>query len=71
MINVDPDEIGITCMSNDKGLYDTGFGRQLLELGSRHHMVIYNVMQRLVGSNASCMIGGSLRWPISYYELRL
>ena len=50
MVNVDPLALGITRTSKDQGADATSFGHHLLELGSRHQMIIYN---------------GLAKWPCS------
>ena len=40
------EETGTTRHSEDSGPDNTGYGRHLLELGSRHHLVIYNGMSQ-------------------------
>ena len=42
MVNVNPLVIGITRRSKDQGADATSFGHHLLELGSRHQMIIQN-----------------------------
>ncbi|MCO5608775.1 hypothetical protein L7F22_062991 [Adiantum nelumboides] len=46
MRTLDPKEMGISRSSADIGQDTTGYGRHLLELGSRHHLVIYNEMHQ-------------------------
>ncbi|MCO5562396.1 hypothetical protein L7F22_016023 [Adiantum nelumboides] len=41
---LDAEDMGVSRLSADGGQDNTGYGRYLLELGSRHHLVIYNGM---------------------------
>ena len=67
MVSVDPIENDTTRLSKDKGADATGFGHHLLELGSRHHMVIYNGMQRWQRSNGlTCFPYGGGESTIDY-----
>ena len=50
MVNVDPLALGITRTSKDQGADATSFGHHLLELGSRHQMIIYNGLAKWPGS---------------------
>ncbi|MCO5554194.1 hypothetical protein L7F22_007721 [Adiantum nelumboides] len=43
---LDAEDIGVSRLSADGGQDNTGYGRHLLELGRRHHLVIYNGMAR-------------------------
>ena len=67
MVSVDPIENGTTRLSKDKGADATGFGHHLLELGSRHRMVIYNGMQRWPCSNGlTCFPHGGGESTVDY-----
>ncbi|MCO5579937.1 hypothetical protein L7F22_033804 [Adiantum nelumboides] len=46
MRTLDVEDMGVSRVSVDEGQDNTGYGRHLLELGSRHHLVIYNGMAR-------------------------
>ena len=50
MANIDPLNIGTTRRSKDQGADATSFGHYLLELGSRHRIVIYNGLDKWSGS---------------------
>ena len=51
MVNVEPLALGITRTSKDQGADATSFGHHLLELGSRHQMIIYNGLAKWPGSD--------------------
>ncbi|KAH7286300.1 hypothetical protein KP509_33G068200 [Ceratopteris richardii] len=46
MQKLDPDELGTRRLSFDTCQDMTGYGKHLLEFGSRHHHFIYNGMHR-------------------------
>ncbi|MCO5586296.1 hypothetical protein L7F22_040235 [Adiantum nelumboides] len=46
MTTLDAEDMGVSKVSADEGQDNTGYDRHLLELGSRHHLVIYNGMAR-------------------------
>ena len=50
MVSINPLDIGTTCRSKDQGADVVSFGHHLLELGSRHRMVIYNGLDKWPGS---------------------
>ena len=67
MTSVDPSEIGITRISKDQGADATNFGNHLLELGSRHQLVIYNGLQRWPGSEElTCFPHGGGESTVDY-----
>ena len=67
MVNVDPLDIGTTRRSKDQGADATSFGHHLLELGSRHRMVIYNGLAKWPGSEElTCFPHGGGESTVDY-----
>ena len=67
MANIDPLNIGTTRRSKDQGADATSFGHHLLELGSRHRMVIYNGLNKWPGlKELTCFPHGGGESTIDY-----
>ena len=66
-MSVDPFATGITCISKDEGVDATSFGHYLLELGSRHQMIIYMDLAKLPGSKElTCFPCGGAETTFDY-----
>ncbi|MCO5570416.1 hypothetical protein L7F22_024137 [Adiantum nelumboides] len=64
---VDPDEIRTHRQSADEGPDYTGYGAHLLEMGSRHHLVIYNGMTQWPDSGGlTCFPHGGGESTVDY-----
>ena len=50
MLAIEIEDTGAIRFSEDTGPDSTGYGHRLLELGARHHLVIYNGMTQWLGS---------------------
>ncbi|MCO5577073.1 hypothetical protein L7F22_030895 [Adiantum nelumboides] len=55
MKTLDAEDMGVSRVSADEGQDNTGYGRHLLDLGSRHHLVIYNGMARWSMGKDNCL----------------
>ena len=67
MVIVDPLAIGITRTSKDQGVDATSFRHHLLELGSRHQMIIYNDLSKWPGSGElTCFPHGGGESTVDY-----
>ncbi len=67
MSSLDPEEMEISRLSADTGQDTTGYGSHLLELGSRHHLVIYNGMRRWPDSSGlTCFPHGGGESTVDY-----
>mgnify|MGYP006973869484 CR=1 FL=1 len=67
MVNVSPLAIGITRRSKDQGVDATSFDHHLLELGSRHQMIIYNGLAKWPSSKElTCFPHGGGESTIDY-----
>ena len=67
MVNIDPFGIGTTHRSKDQGADTMLSGHHLLELGSRHRMVIYNGLNKWPGlKELACFPHGGGESTIDY-----
>ncbi|KAH6556711.1 hypothetical protein KP509_1Z160900 [Ceratopteris richardii] len=67
MRNSDQEEMSTSRVSADVGQDATGYGRHLLELGSRHNLVIYNGIHRWPGSGGlTCFPHGGGENTVDY-----